>query len=327
MANLSTTYLGLELKNPIIVGSSRMTNSVDGVVQCAEAGAGAVILKSLFEEQIRVDYEETTEALKGDIHPEALAYLNADLATRYGPRQYLELVEKSAAAVSIPVIASVNCTSTHTWIEFAKQLEAAGASAVELNIYVMVTDPDTRSEEVERVYLDIVGLVADRISIPIAVKLAPYFTNLPRIASKLVDRGARGLVLFNKLYHPDIDLSSQEVAGRISLSHEDEYRMTLRWIALLAGQFQVDLCATRGLHDGRSVVKQVLAGAQAVQVVSAFFKQKLDHLQTMLDEVTAWMDEQGYDDLDAFRGKLSRAEQDAGLYERAQYIKAYVGIE
>jgi len=327
MANLGTSYLGLELDNPFIVGSSSLTRTVEGVEECAEAGAGAVVLKSMFEEQIRVDYSDTTDALADSMHPEALAYLQADLATRYGPRNYLDIVRKASDAVSIPVIASVNCTSTHSWIEFAKQLEAAGAAALELNIYVLPTDPDQKSGQVDQIYLDIVSAVTDRVSMPVAVKLAPYITNLTRMGQKLADSGAQGLVLFNRLFSPDIDIEKEEVCGGISLSGPQEHRMALRWVALLSETLGVDICGSRGIHDADAAVKMLLAGATAVQVTSTLLKNKVGYLKTLTAELAAWMDERGYEEIETFKGNLTEDPKSAELFQRAQYMKAFVGLQ
>lgn len=328
MASLKTSYLGLELENPIIVGSCGLTKTPERVRQCAEAGAGAVVLKSLFEEQIRLEFAETTAAIAADLHPEALGYLEADIAIQQGPRQYLELIRASAKAVSVPVIASVNCTGASTWVDFAQQIAAAGAAALELNIYVLATDPETPSADIERTYLDTLAAVKRHVSIPVAVKLAPYLTNAGRMAKELASRGADGLVLFNRLFQPDIDVDKQEFRGGLSLSSPGDHRRALRWIALLAGRISADLCASGGVHDGRTVVKQILAGASAVQVVSALYKGHLSDLATMAASVTAWMEDKGYESLDDFRGHLSHARvPDAGQLERAQYIKAFVGVE
>jgi len=327
MANLGTTYLGLELDNPFIVGSSGLTRTVDGVRSCAEAGAGAVVLKSIFEEQIRLEYAETTESLADSVHPEALAYLEADIVTRYGPRNYLDLVKKASKAVSIPVIASVNCTSSHSWIEFAKQLEKSGAAALELNIYVLPTDPDQKSGQVDQIYLDIVSQVTSRVHMPVSVKLAPYLTNLPRMGKKLVDCGAKGLVVFNRLFSPDIDIENETVSGGISLSTPDEHRMGLRWVALLSDTLGVDICGSRGIHDPAAAVKMLLAGATAVQVTSTLYKNKMKQLNLLTEGLAAWMDAKGYADLEDFRGKLSEDPSGADLFLRAQYIKAFVGVE
>lgn len=329
MASLKTSYLGLELQSPIIVGSCGLTKTPERVRKCAEAGAGAVVLKSLFEEQIRLEFAETAAAMAEDLHPEALQYLEADIAMQHGPRQYLDIIREASKAVSIPVIASVNCTGATAWVDFAQQIAAAGAAALELNLYVLPADPGAESAALERVYTDTVAAVRQKVKIPLAVKLAPYLTNVGRLSQELVKKGADGLVLFNRLYHPDIDVEKEAFKGGISLSSPGDHRRSLRWIALLAGRVKADLCAATGVHDGRTVVKQILAGASAVQVVSALYKRgDLSDLATMADSVRAWMEEKGYDTLDAFRGQLSHARHpDTALLERAQYIKAFVGVE
>ncbi|MDY0002253.1 MAG: dihydroorotate dehydrogenase-like protein [Polyangia bacterium] len=329
MTSLKTSYLGLELESPIIVGSCGLTKTPERVRKCAEAGAGAVVLKSLFEEQIRLDFAETTAAMAADMHPEAMQYLEADIAVQHGPRQYLEIIREATRAVSIPVIASVNCTGASAWVDFAQQIAAAGAAALELNLYVMPADPASPSADIERVYTDTVAAVRQKVSIPLAVKLAPYLTNVGRLAAELDKKGARGLVLFNRLYHPDIDVDKEAFKGGISLSSPGDHRRSLRWIAMLSGRVRADLCASGGVHEGRTVVKQILAGASAVQVVSALYKKgDLSDLVTMRESVRAWMEEKGYERLEDFRGQLSHATHpDAAQLERAQYIKAFVGVE
>jgi dihydroorotate dehydrogenase (fumarate) len=328
MANLKTSYLGLELDNPFIVGACGLTKTAERVKRCAEAGAGAVVLKSLFEEQIRLEMAETTDALAAELHPEALQYLEADIAAQQGPRQYLELIREASRSVSIPVIASVNCTGAETWVEFAEQIAAAGPAALELNVYVLATDPDRTSGEIEQVYLDTLAAVKSRVKIPVAVKLAPYLSNVGRMALGLEAGGADGLVLFNRLFYPDVDLDHEQLKGVLGLSHPGDHRRTLRWTALLADRMQGDLCATTGIHDGLTAAKMLLVGARAVQVVSVLYRKKLDVLGEMLADLNTWMDQQGYADLDAFRGKLSHAKiADADKFERAQYIKAFAGVE
>jgi dihydroorotate dehydrogenase (fumarate) len=328
MANLQTTYLGLPLENPFIVGSCSLSRTVDGIVACAKAGAGAVVMKSLFEEQIRLDFEATAEALAQDVHPEALAYLQADLAAHHGPREYLEVIRQAAKKVSIPIIASVNCTGPSTWVTFAEQIAAAGAAALELNVYVLPSDPETASADIEKVYLDIVTTVRRQVGLPLAIKLVPYFTNPTRLAHQLAKQGAGGLVLFNRLWQPDIDVETEALAGGISTSAPGEYRLSLRWIARLAGEVPADLCASTGVHDGESAVRLLLAGAQAVQVTSALYQHGRDHLKTLTASLERWMDEHGHADLASFRGALSRKRQgQSDLYDRSQYIKAFVGVE
>lgn len=328
MASLKTSYLGLELENPLIVGSCGLTKTPERVRRCAEAGAGAVVLKSLFEEQIRLEYAETEAAIAQDVHPEALGYLQADIAAQHGPKPYLELIREAAGSVSIPVIASVNCTGSTVWVDFSRQIAAAGAAALELNLYVLPGGPDVVSEDIERMYLDTVAAVKGHVTIPVAVKLAPYLTNAGRVSSQLSAKGADGIVLFNRLFHPDVDIHTQEIRGGISLSHPGDHRRALRWIALLAGRVEADLCASGGVHDATAAIKLLLVGARAMQVVSALYRGGLGVLGTMRAAMVTWMEEKGYEDLEAFRGQLSQAEvRDAEKLERSQYIKALVGVD
>ncbi|MFH1531763.1 MAG: dihydroorotate dehydrogenase-like protein [Pseudomonadota bacterium] len=328
MAELKTRYLGLELDSPLIVGSSGLTKTLAGIQRCADAGAGAVVVKSLFEEQIRTEYEETTASIASYAHPEALGYLQADVAMEYGPKAYLELLEAAATEVSIPVIASVNCTSPEGWTGFARKIEAAGARALELNVFVLGTDPSRTSEDIEWVYLDAVRKVRAEISIPVAMKLVPYLTNISRMATRAEDAGANGLVLFNRFFHPDIDVDTLEVTGGLSLSGPGEVLLPLRWLALLYGRIGCDLCASTGIHDAVGAAKAILAGATTVQVTSALYRHGVDHLRTIRDGLESWMEQKGFASVDAFRGRLSRFHTEKPeLYERAQYIKAFVDAE
>jgi len=330
MANLKTSYLGLEMECPILVGASGLTMTPEGVGRAAEAGAGAVVLKSLFEEQIRLEFADTEAAITDDMdmHSEAYAYLEADLAARQGPRRYLELIRSASRAVSIPVIASVNCTGSETWVEFAEQIAAAGAAALEVNLYILPTDPEMPGAEIERAYLDAVEQVTASVKIPVAVKLAPYLTNAGWMAKEMASRGADGLVIFNRFYQPDIDLEAEEYRGGLVKTNPGDHRRILRWLALLSGRVSCDLCGVGGIHDGQTVAKAIMAGAQAVQAVSVFYERGVAHLAEMRAELEGFMDGKGYADLDAFRGKLSHERLgNAPRLERAQYIKAFVGIE
>ncbi|MBM4373393.1 MAG: dihydroorotate dehydrogenase-like protein [Deltaproteobacteria bacterium] len=328
MADLTTRYLGLELECPLIVGSSSLTRTVQGIRRCEDAGAGAVVVKSLFEEQIRMEFGEAAASLEADAHPEALQYLQADAALAYGPRAYLELLERAARDVRIPVIASVNCISPRGWAGFARQIEAAGARALELNIFVLATHPGRTSEEIEWVYLDTVKTVRAEVKIPVAVKLVPFLTSVPSLAARMVDAGANGLVLFNRFFHPDIDVTNLRLAGGLSLSSPDDNLIPLRWIALLHGRVRADLCASGGVHDAAAVVRSILAGATATQVTSALYRNGVEYLSVLRDGVASWMDGHGFRTLEAFRGRLSRSRApDPTLYERAQYIKAFVDAE
>ena len=328
MADLKTRYLGLDLESPLIVGSCGLTKTLSGIQRCADAGAGAVVVKSLFEEQIRMEYEETVAAMAAYAHPEAMEYLRADVAGEYGPKVYLELLEAAANQVSIPVIASVNCTSPKGWTDFARKIEAAGAKALELNVFVLGTDPSKTSEDIEWIYLDAVRKVRAEISIPVAVKLVPYLTNISRMAARVEEAGADGLVLFNRFFHPDVDVGTLEVTGGLSLSGPDEHLLPLRWIALLYGRIGCDLSASTGIHDTAGAAKVLLAGASTVQITSALYRHGIEHLRTITDGLEKWMAQKDFASVDAFRGRLSRFHTEKPeLYERAQYIKAFVNAE
>lgn len=329
MANLNVKYLGLTLKNPLIVGSSALAKSVDGVKRAEEAGAGAVVLKSLFEEEIRHDFETTQKALDElHGHPEAYEYARADLASHIGADRYLRLVEDASKAVSIPVIASVNCVTPDTWLPFARQVEACGAKALELNIYAQPYDPRIPSEQIEQRYIDTLKAVRKEVKLPVAVKMVPYLTNPLKLAFDLSNAGANGLVLFNRFFSPDIDIQKLELTGGLTLSHPSEYQNSLRWVSMLFGRVSADLCAATGIHDGETAIKMILAGASAVQVTSVLYRQKFEVLAQMQDTIANWMDAKGFKDLADFRGKVSRFHAaNPEMLARAQYISAFVHAE
>jgi dihydroorotate dehydrogenase (fumarate) len=327
MADLSTKYMGLSLSNPFIVASSSLTKSVDGIRKCADAGAGAVVLKSLFEEQIAVQAKDMEENLWLYGHTEAFEYVSK-MAMPLGPRAYLQLIEGAKAAVKIPVIASLNCITPRWWADFARQIEGAGADALELNISVMPSDPERTSEDIEQIYLDIVESLEGSIRIPLAVKIGPYFTSVARMAREFSTRGVSALVLFNRFYQIDFDTEKIGIVPGLRFSSPDEISLPLRWIALLAGNVDCDLAASTGVHDGTGLVKQLLAGATAVQVCSVLYEKGIDYISTIIGEVEAWMKAHGFERIEDFRGMLSReVTERPELYERLQYIKLFVGIE
>jgi len=327
MADLSTEYMGLSLSNPLIVASSGLTKSVDGVRKCADAGAGAVVLKSLFEEQIAAQAEDMEEHLWLYGHTEAFEYVSK-MAMPLGPRDYLKLVEGAKAAVSIPVIASLNCITARWWKDYAKQIEAAGADGLELNISVMPSDPARTGLEIEKIYIDIVESLKGVVRIPVAVKIGPYFTSVARVAAELSERGVSALVLFNRFYQIDIDIDQMDIVPGIRFSSPDEMSLPLRWIAILAGSVECDLAASTGVHDGAGLIKQVLAGATAVQVCSTLYGNGVEHIGRILETVETWMQRHDFAKVGDFRGILSRQVTDRPeLYERLQYIKLFTGIE
>lgn len=326
MADLSTTYLGLRLRNPVIAASSRMTGSVDGLVEFERAGAGAVVLKSLFEEQIVSDVGTMVGSLDPHLHSEA-ADLFRGSGKSYYLNEYLRLVREAKAALSIPVIASVNCVSDGTWLEYAKELENAGADGLELNVFILPSDRRTDPRNTEKRYVDICRKVKERVSVPVAMKIGTYFSGLAGMIHSLADAGANGLVLFNRFYRPDVDIEKMKVVAAPILSVPEEMNLSLQWIALLSGEISCDLCAATGVHDGAGAIKQLLVGARAVQACSAFFRYGKDRLSSMLSDLESWMARHGFGTIDDFRGSLAQeGSEDPGIYERSQYIKALVGI-
>jgi dihydroorotate dehydrogenase (fumarate) len=328
MGNLTTRYMGLELDNPIIAGSSGLTSSLDGVRRCADAGAGAIVLKSIFEEQIEHDVEAVAGAgLTRTWHPEADEYI-----TRYGREnsvgEYLRLIADAKRAVGVPVIASVHCVSPGVWTEFARRVEDAGADALELNVFVLPADPRRDGKANERVLFDVAGEVREKVAIPIALKIGPYFSSIAKTAIDLSHSGVQALVLFNRFFRLDFDIEKLEVVHGSLFSRPDEIELPLRWISILAGRLGCDLAASTGVHDGAGVVKLLLAGAAAVQVCSVLYERQPEHLGVMLDEVRSWMKRHDFASVDRFRSRLSVAQsQNPAAFERVQFMKATTGVE
>ena len=327
MAELTTTYMGLQLSNPLVVASSSLSKTGDGVRKCAEAGAGAVVLKSLFEEQVLAEIEDIERQMDYPWHTEAVEYVEG-MKIALGPTEYLKLIEESKRAVRIPVIASLNCISPEIWVDYTRRIADAGADAVELNISMMPSDPKRGGAEIEGVYLDIVERVRSSVDIPVAVKMGPYFSSIAGMAFELQGRGIEALVLFNRFYQLDIDIEKIELSPGVRFSSPGEISLPLRWISLLAGRVEIDLAASTGVHAAAGAIKQLLAGATVVQLCSTLYLNGLERIGTMLEDLESWMEKHGFDSVDDFRGRLSRMQSDnAELYERLQYIKALVGIE
>ena len=327
MANLATTYLGLGLKNPLVVASCSLSGNVDGVKKIADAGAGAVVLKSLFEEQMEAETKEVEQYITHSWHTEAYDYVR-NMGMELGPNQYLKLVEQAKKAVSIPVIASLNCISTRWWSEYATKLENAGADALELNVSFMPSNPGRSSKDIEQLYFSIVENVKSRINIPVAVKIGPYFTSMSLFAQEMFRRGVDALVLFNRFYQVDIDTEKLALKHGYSLSSPEEITLPLRWIALLSDKIECDFAATTGVYDGEAAIKMLLAGAKVVQVCSTLYKNGLGQIKKMNKEIEAWMKKQNFETVDQFCGKLNHdSTEKYELLERLQYIKALVGFE
>ncbi len=327
MVNLATKYMGLNLKNPIIISSSRLASSVETVKRLAHAGAGAVVLKSLFEEQIMADVNKLMDDSTSNFHPEELDYIRG-MGLTTNADEYLKVIEGAKEAVDIPVIASLNCVSSDRWTEFAKYIEAVGADALELNIAVMPREFDEDPDKIEQHIYNIVAAIKSNISIPIAVKLGPYFTSMPKVAKNVRKAGASALVLFNRFYQTDIDINTMELLSKNKFSSPAEMSNSLRWIALLYQKVGCSLVANTGIHDGEAVIKQLLVGARAVEICSTLYINGLGQIKVILDELTNWMRDRHYEKIDDFRGIMSQKYSDQPEYfERQQYIRALVGID
>jgi dihydroorotate dehydrogenase (fumarate) len=310
MADLRTRYLGLELRSPLVASASPLTGSLDGLARLEAAGAGAVVLPSLFEEEL-------------DEEPGRAATSPAAAPAGYGagPAAYLALISQAKAALSIPVIASLNGVSRSGWVRYATRMEQAGADAVELNIYYVSSRPGRSGSEIEWHYLDVVRSVRQAIQIPLAVKLSPYFSSLANMAGQLAEAGASGLVLFNRFYQPDVNIEALEVAPRLELSTSVELRLPLRWVAILHRRFGVSLAASTGVHTAEDVIKTLLAGADVAMMTSALLRHGPDHLRLLESGLRDWMDRHHYETVDQLRGLLSqRSIPDPAAFERANYI-------
>jgi dihydroorotate dehydrogenase (fumarate) len=334
--DFSTTYLGLSLKTPIIAGSSGLTSSVKKVKELEAAGAGAVVLKSLFEEEIAYEYADFMKQSQ----KEGEAYRYFDYDGRKNPieyydyvireknlEKYIALIKNSKNEVSIPVMASINCYyHSLEWISFARHLEAAGADALELNMFFPPTDFEHTREEKEAVYFRTIEKITKAINIPIALKISHYFTDLGPMIGKLSKTGIQGLVLFNRFFSPDFDIDTFEVKPSFVFSTPSELAMSLRWIAIMSGKVDCDLAASTGIHDGAAVIKQILAGAHAVQAVSCLYKNGPEYIKKLLDTVEEWMSRKRFESLSDFRGKMSQDRtKDPAIYDRVQFMRYFGG--
>jgi dihydroorotate dehydrogenase (fumarate) len=326
MADLSTHYLGLELKNPLIAGSSGLSRTVKGVKELEDNGAGAVVLKSIFEEEIVYEYEDMLkEASEEGVNLDQFDYYDYQIKDEKLTK-YTRLISECKSGVSIPVIASINCVYSHEWIAFAKKLQDAGADALELNMFFLPSDFDRTTEEKERAYFQIIEKVQNIVSIPIALKISYYFSNLGPMIQQLSESGVAGLVLFNRFYNPDIDIDKLEVVSSNVFSNPSDLHMSLRWIAIMAERVSCDLAASTGVHDGNALIKQILAGANAVQVVSSLYQNGKGQIKTMLDTLEEWMAGKGFNRLSDFRGKMSQAKSsNPAAYERVQFMRYFGG--
>jgi len=332
MAELQIKYLGLNLRNPIVIGSSGLTSSVDSVKNLEENGAGAVVLKSLFEEQILLEAEQNLrEAAQDnmiyDAYSETLDYIDMHIKEQ-ALGNYLDLIRTLKSRVMIPVIASVNCVTSQEWTAFARKIEEAGADALELNIFVMPFNFDKSCGENEQIYYDILQEVKKQVRIPVSVKISPYFSNLGQIIRNLSEKGADGIVLFNRFAGPDIDVEKMKITVANRFSSPTDLTNTLRWVAVSARRVSCDLAASTGVHDGDAVIKMLLAGATVTEVTSAIYQHGPEFIPTMLNRLSLWMEKKGFNYIDQFRGKLSQASsENPDAYERLQFMKYFSEIK
>ncbi len=326
--DISTNYMGLTLKNPFIASSSRLTSTVEGVKKLEKAGFSAVVLKSLFEEQIFAESEkDAIENLDYNAHPEAMEYIH-QTSMMNGPEKYLDFIKSLKNEVNIPIIASLNCIELEYWKDFASKVEKAGADGIELNISYITSDPNIDSKEIEDKYVEILKAVKSVVRIPVSVKLSPFFTAPSNLIRKLERAGASAVVLFNRFYQLDIDTKTLSLKSAYALSSETELSMALRWTALLSNKTKLNIIASRGIFSGKDAVKTILAGACAVQTTSVILKKGEEFLSEMLEELKSFMEEHNFKKIDDFKGLVSQKEDINALeFERLQYIKAVVGIE
>jgi dihydroorotate dehydrogenase (fumarate) len=322
--DLSTVYLGLKLKNPLVASSSPMCKDLGNVRRLEDAGASAIVLHSLFEEQIELESEELDRFLtmSSEISSEAVTNLPELTYSVMGPEAYLQHIVKCKQAVNIPVIASLNGISKGGWLKYAKQMEQAGADALELNIYYIPVDPAVSGEAVEQKYVDLVKAVKEEVKIPVAVKLGPYFSSPVNMTRKLDAAGADALVLFNRFYQPDYDLEALEVVPNLILSNSHELLLRLHWIAVIYGSVKADLALTGGVHSATDVIKAMMAGSKVAMMTSALLKRGISFLDTIATELLIWMGEHEYDSIKQMQGSMSRnAVPQPGAFERANYMK------
>jgi len=321
--NLTTNYLGLQLKHPIMPGASPLTNNLKSIRQLEDAGASAIVLASLFEEQVRLTQNERLKIENRLAETDAAsdAFYEGSDAYAFGPDEYLEHIYKAKVAVDLPIIASLNARTPTTWADFARSVQQAGADAIELNLYFLPTDPSVSAAQIEERMLEIVASVRASSSLPLAVKLSPFFSSLPNFTERLYAAGVKGVVIFNRFYQPDINVRFREVAPKLELSDSSELLLRLRWLAILSGRVPVDLAVTGGVHTPNDVVKSILAGAHGVQVVSALLRYGPQHIRSLVNGLKSYLEEHHLRSLNELRGRLNLVNSaNPEAYERANYV-------
>ena len=328
--DLSTTYLGKKLKNPLVPSASPLSRDESAIKLMEDAGAGAVVLESLFEEQILHEKNEMDHYLSQgtESFAESLSYFPDGDMYNFGPDEYLDHIRKSKEAVDIPIIASLNGVSTGGWIEYARKMQQAGADAIELNSYYLATDPEKESRVIEDNYVDILTEIKKVVTIPVALKLSPYFTSLSAMAKRFDEAGADGLVLFNRFYQPDIDLESLEVVPNLVLSSSESMRLPLRWVAILYGKIKANMAATSGIHTSDDVLKMIMAGADVTMLCAVLFQHGIGKITGILEGVERWMEDHEYESIEQMKGSMShKSVPEPAAFERANYmrvLKSYI---
>lgn len=331
MAELTTTYLGIALRNPIIAGSSGLTSSLESVKNLERNGVGAVVLKSLFEEQIILDAEnDMRQAKKNHMiyseRSESMDYIDYHIKDNY-INHYLNLIRQIKHETSLPVIGSINCITSGEWINFAEKIQDAGADAIELNIAMLNANPNKSPQDVEKVHLDLVENIKKVVAIPVSVKISPYFCNISQLVAKLQQAGVAGVVLFNRFFSPDIDVDNMEITAGNIYSTSAEYSNSLRWISILSEKNNIDFVGSTGIHDGKTAIKFLLSGAKAVQMVSTIYKNGFEIIPRVLSDIELWMKQNGYNYPEQFIGSLNQYKsKEASSYERIQFMRYYSGI-
>jgi dihydroorotate dehydrogenase (fumarate) len=330
MSDLSTRYLGLNLRTPLVASASPLSQEIDSIRHLEDAGASAIVLYSLFEEQLRQESLELDFYLTEgtDSSAESLSYFPEPAEFRLGPDEYLEHIRKAKAAVQVPIIASLNGSSVGGWIQYATQIEEAGADALECNIYWIVTDPNVTAAEVEQHYIDIVEAVKTAVHIPVAIKVSPFFSNFANMAHGIDAAGADGLVLFNRFYQPDIDLEALELAPHVLLSTPQAMRLPLTWIGILHGKVKASLAATSGINGAEDVIKLLMVGADVTMLCSTLLRNGINHLRSIEQGVREWMETHEYESVQQMKGSMSQRNcSDPSAFERAQYMRAVKGAQ
>jgi len=330
MIDLSTRYLGLTLRTPLVPSASPLSQEITSIRRLEDAGASAIVLYSLFEEQLRQESMELDHHLSAgtESFAESLTFFPQASEFRLGPEGYLEHIRKTKEAVDIPVIASLNGATVGGWTKFAKQIEQAGADALECNIYYLPTDPNLKAAEIEQTYIDIVWAVKSAISIPVAIKISPFFTNIASIAKRLDDAGADGLVLFNRFYQPDIDLEELEIRPNVLLSTPQALRLPLTWIGILYGRLKASLAATGGVHNPEDAIKLLMVGANVTMLCSSLLRNGINQLKQMEHGIVEWMEQHEYESVKQLQGSMSQLRcPDPSAFERAQYMRAVKSLQ